>query len=158
MGLPRHNFTSAVSQPADKIEVSLEKAPKLAARAADLDRLYRNILSRPPPEWEFRPSDRFDFAVPNFLLLRQISQTIDGDAFFRLARGDKEGAAEALAAGRRITDGLRQNPLIVSCMIRVAIEALFAPATARLPEDANAWEHHSICTGANGRGPAWRPR
>ena len=130
----------AAPQPEDRVVIPQETAPKLAAMADELDRLYAKILSRPPPIWKFSPDGGFQDNRPDYLVLRQLSQLTKADALLRLARGDTNGATQAIAAGLRISKGLDAHPWIVTSMIRIAIEALYASATARLPEDANAWE------------------
>ena len=126
--------------PGDSVVMPAEKSAKLAGREGELRELYGKILSRPAPVWECHQSDGFGLAVPNFLLLRKMAQTIAVDAGLRLSHGDREGAANAIAAGLRVSESLKESPVLVSCMIRVAIEGLFAPLTARLPEEPEGWD------------------
>ena len=125
--------------PGDAVVLPADKSRPLMARGQELAELYRGILSQPAPVWTYHPKDGLTAARPDFLLLRQMAQTMQVDALLRLSQGDREEAAAALAAGLRVSESLRENPIMVSPMIRVAIEALFVPVTARLPEQPDAW-------------------
>lgn len=119
-------------------------AASMAQRADELLEIYQKILSRPAPVWEANPNDGPEMAVPNFLILRKIAQTMKVDAIVRVSRGDREGAAAALRACDRLSESLRDpstdSPELVSFMIRVAIDALMASEYARMPEQPGDWE------------------
>lgn len=118
-------------------------ADSMAQRADELLEIYQKILSRPAPVWASNPNDGPEMAVPNFLILRKIAQTLKVDALVRVARGDREGAVAALRACDRLTESLRDpltdSPELVSFMIRVAIDALMASEYARMPEQPGDW-------------------
>jgi hypothetical protein len=65
---------------------------------------------------------------------------VAADAMRRLSVGDQEGAVRAISAGRRMSVTLRQNPTIVSLMIYVAVDALFASKQAHLPASEDGLE------------------
>lgn len=141
--LPREvlNFLSATGTSDGDIIVSHGPTPAtLEAHAKDLKHLYAGVLQRDPPVWSVNPSDGLELVTPDYRAVRVLSQWIVADAYHRLEGGDEKGAEEAVTAGLRMTQDLSAQPIIVSCMIRAAIEALFAPVIARLPEDPEAMQ------------------
>ncbi len=120
----------------DQVDLAEQEFPYLENHAADLARLYQGILEREPAVWNFVPQDGMTLRVASFLTARKISQLICVDALTKLEKGDEKGAADALAAGLKMTSNLGEQPILVSQMIRAAIEALFAQIIARLPEDS----------------------
>ncbi|MGB8355887.1 MAG: hypothetical protein WCD79_18460 [Chthoniobacteraceae bacterium] len=122
------------------IKLSPKASAKLDASAADFDRLYVAILRRDPPVWGIDPSAGFDLLVPNYITLRKLAQWIVVDTYHRLELGDEKGAADAMAADLRMMHGLGEQPILVSIMINTAVKCLFAPVTARLPEDPGAMQ------------------
>jgi hypothetical protein len=79
--------------------------------------------------------------VPSYLALRYISQLVWVDALQKLEHGDQKGAADAVVAALKMTSNLNDQSILVSQMIRVAIDALYAPIIARLPEDPEGFKH-----------------
>ena len=117
----------------DEVSTKTQGATYLIEHIKDLDRLYTGILQRNPPVWSCVPEDGYAMRPPNFLVASQISKLIYADAIYKIEKGDEEGATRALTAGLRMTVNLGEQPILISQMIRTAIEALFAPAIARLP-------------------------
>jgi hypothetical protein len=134
------DFSQAVQESkSDKVVLTVKKLPDyLDQHRGDLDRLYQGVLQRVPPVWSFVPTDGMKVRVPGYLSARKLSQIICADAIYRYERGDANGAARAVAAGMKMTENLAVQPVLVSPMIRIAIEALFANAIVRLPENADA--------------------
>jgi hypothetical protein len=64
--------------------------------------------------------------APNFVLMRNWTQTFAFRSLCQLALGDAGKAAEELRVVEQFAEGLRGHPLLVSCMIRVAIYGLEA--------------------------------
>ena len=123
----------------DQIDLTVKNLPPYLDRhKEDLDRLYQGVLQRVPPVWGFVPTDGMKMRVPGFLSARKLSQIIYADAIYRFEQGDTKGAITAIAAGLKMTGNLGEQPILVCPMIRSGIEALFAKATARLPEDPDA--------------------
>lgn len=110
----------------------------LDKHAADLARLYLGILDREPAVWSLAPHDGMALRVPSYLAAREISQVICVDALMKIDHGHDQQAAMAVTAGLKLSANIGEQPILLSQMIRVAIEALFAEATARLPEDPDA--------------------
>ena len=122
----------------DQIDLTVKNLPTyLDLHKTDLDQLYQGVLQRVPPVWGFVPTDGMKMRVPGFLSARKLSQIIYADAIYRFEQGDTKGASKAVSAGLKMTDNLGEQPMIVSVMIRVAIEGLFAKAIVRLPEDTD---------------------
>jgi hypothetical protein len=134
-------FASGGIAAADRMELPPDALPFLDAHADQLALLYQHILQREPAVWALDPADGPTVRVPNFLATRKCSQLFCADALRRFSRGDVAGARSAVEAGLRMSESLREQPLIVSVMIRTAVEALFAQAQVRLPAEEDAWEH-----------------
>ena len=139
---------------ADEADLVGQDLSYLDEHAADLDRLYKGLLQRETAVWNFVPQDGMTLRVPSYLSARYISQVIWVDALRKLERGDQKGAADAVAAGLRMTSNLNDQPILVSQMIRVAIDALYAPVIARLPEDPKAFE--DLAADVNAKREVWR--
>jgi hypothetical protein len=119
----------------DQVDLEAQRFSYLKDHAGDLDRLYRGIRLREPAVWSFVPQDGMTLRVASFLTARGISQLMCVDALHKLEQGDEKGAADASAAALKMTYNLGEQPILISLMIRVAIESLFAEVIARLPED-----------------------
>lgn len=135
------------STPADQLDTTPVAPPYLKAHAEELKGICQEILKREPPVWGCDPDNWFRFLsdpdrckIPNYLVLRQLAQLFNGDALWRMQNGDSKGALATTTAGLRISKDLGKQPVLVSFMIRIAIEALFAPVTARMPENPDAWK------------------
>ena len=139
---------------ADEADLVGQDLSYLDQHAADLDRLYKGLLQRETAVWNFVPQDGMTLRVPSYLSARYISQVIWVDALRKLERGDQKGAADAVAAGLRMTSNLNDQPILVSQMIRVAIDALYAPVIACLPEDPKAFE--DLAADVNAKREVWR--
>ena len=131
---------SAIRPNSDDLVVSPQSVALLESSGAALDESYRRILAAEPASWACNPRDGFTMSVPNYMGIRQLSQIIAGDAMRRLAAGDQEGAARALAAGLRVREGLLENPTLVSLMMDVAIDALLSARQVRLPASADGFD------------------
>ncbi len=129
-------ITTAQVPPGDDLDLSKLPLAALEPHAAALDDAYRRILAAEPAMWACDPADGYTISAPNFLGLRKFAQLTSADAMRRCAAGDEAGAARAIAAGLHVGEKLRQHPALVSLMIGVAVDALFAPKQARLPADA----------------------
>lgn len=128
----------ATAAAADRSELETEARSYVAQHRHDLDRLYDGVLNREAPVWTFVPDDGMKLRPPSFLVARNISRVICADALLQIDRGDAQGAARAVEAGLKATANFEEQPIIFSQMIRVAIEALYAPVIARLPDDSEA--------------------
>jgi hypothetical protein len=124
----------------DQVDFAARDFSYLESHAGDLHRLYQGILKREPAVWNFVPQDGMTLRVASFLAARKISQLICVDALHKLEQGDEKGAADAIAAGLKMTSNIGEQPILISQMIRGAIEALFAPAIARLPEGSGSFK------------------
>lgn len=122
----------------DEVDLAKQDFSYLDEHKVDLDRLYDGVLQRPPAVWNLVLSDGLTLRVPSYLAARYMSQLIFVDALRKLQRGDQAAADRAVAAGLKFTSNIGEQPIVVSQMIRVAIEGLFAPIIARLPEDPDA--------------------
>lgn len=128
---------------ADEVDLGKHDFSYLDHHAADLDRLYQGLLQRQPAVWSFVPQDGMTLRVPSYLVARHMSQLIWVDALRKLERGDQKEAADAVAAGLKMTSNIGEQPILVSQMIRVAIDGLYAQLIARLPEDPGALKNFS---------------
>jgi hypothetical protein len=128
---------------ADEVDLVGHDFSYLDQHAADLDRLYQGLLERQPPVWNFVPQDGMTLRVPSYLAARYISQLIWVDALRKLERSNQKEAADAVAAGLKMTSNIGEQPILVSQMIRVAIDGLYAQLIARLPEDPEALKNFS---------------
>jgi len=142
------------TSPADEMKGAAQNCPYLDKHVEDLSRLYQGLLRREPPVWTFTPADGLLLRAPSYLTARKISQLVCADAYYKLEHGNEKGAAEAVAAGLKMTGNLGEQPILVSQMIRVAIEGLFAPAIARLLKEERALEQLSKDVEASREG--WR--
>lgn len=133
----------------DAVDAAAQESAYLDDHAQDLDRLYKGILQREVPVWSFNPEQGMALDGPNYLTVRTVSLLICADAFHKLEHGDKKGAAEAAIAALRITNNLGEQPTMVSHMMRVSIEGLFASVIARLPEDEDVSQLDAIEVDAN---------
>jgi len=139
---------------ADQVNLVGRDFSYLDQHAADLDRLYKGLLRRETAVWNFVPQDGMTLRVPSYLAARSISQVIWVDALNKLERGDQKGAADAVAASLKMTSNLNDQPILVSQMIRVAIDALYAPVIARLSEDPKAFKE--LAADVNAKREMWR--
>src|SRR5260370_36401890 len=144
----------ANSPEADQIDLSSHDLSYLDQHAADLDRLYQGILQRELAVWSFVPQDGMGLRVPSYLTARYMSQLIWVDALHKLERGDQKEAADAVAAGLKMTSNIGEQPILISQMIRVAIDGLYAQIVARLPEDREALKH--LATEVGAKREMWR--
>jgi hypothetical protein len=127
-----------ISRTDDQVQAFTRPLPYLDEHSDDLDRLYRGILQREPAIWSFVPQDGMTLRVASFLAARSMSQLICVDALRKIEKGDEKGACDAIQAGLKMTSNIGEQPILVSQMIRVAIEGLFTQVIARLPEDPDA--------------------
>jgi len=139
---------------ADQVNLVGRDFSYLDQHAADLDRLYKGLLRRETAVWNFVPQDGMTLRVPSYLAARSISQVIWVDALNKLERGDQKGAADAVAASLKMTSNLNDQAILVSQMIRVAIDALYAPVIARLSEDPKAFKE--LAADVNAKREMWR--
>jgi hypothetical protein len=131
---------SAKLPAADELDLSKLPVAAIEPHGAELDAAYRRILAAEPAQWACNPADGPTISVPNFLALRMFAQLTTAESMRRLAAGDEEGAARAIAAGLRVRERLDQNPALVSLMIGVALDALYAPKQARLAATGDGLE------------------
>ena len=124
----------------DIINLDTTSTAYLEKHAEILADIYKGVLSREPPRWLFDPQEGPALRVPNYLLLRQFAQIATADALRRMSLGDHAGAVNAIAAVQRINEGVKGNPILISQMIHVAVEALTARARCRLPAEPGGWE------------------
>jgi hypothetical protein len=157
-------YSSSLRSAGDRLEMPSEVSAQLEARRHDFDNLYAGVLKRDAPVWKMNPYDGCELVVPNFLAARSLAQWIYLDACHHLAMGDERGAITAVSAGLRVTQNFGEQPILVSNMIRAAIQALFAPVIARLPEDPGALQGLAAEVDAQRRGflrtvqlEAWGP-
>lgn len=125
----------------DSIKLPPAASATLEAKKQDFDQLYSAVLQREAPVWSYDPEDGFFIQVPNFLTMRKLSQWIMVDALHRLELGDSKAAANAVSANLLMTRNLGQQPILVSNMIRIAIEGLLTRAQARLPAEPDGLKH-----------------
>lgn len=128
---------------ADEVDVAGRDLSYLDQHASDLDRLYQGLLQREPPVWSFVPQDGMTLRVPSYLAAHYMSQLMWVDALRKLDRGNQKEAADAVAAGLKMTSNIGKQPILLSQMIRVAIDGLYAQLIARLPEDPEALKNFS---------------
>ncbi len=121
----------------DDFDLSAQPVAAIEPLGAALEADYRRILAVEPPAWACDPRDGWSMNAPNFLGIRKFSQLAAADALRRLAAGDQEGAARALAAGLHLREGLRQNPTLVSLMVDVSVDGLLSAEQVRLPAAQN---------------------
>jgi hypothetical protein len=129
--------------PSDSVELGAIQTPWLDQHREALNRIYERILMREPAVWTFDPENIPLVRVPNFLVLRKLSQTFFADSLHRIQCGDAVGARSAVQAGLKMTEGLRESPLLVSLMIRVAIEAMFTRSQVRLAAEFDSSQNVS---------------
>jgi len=124
---------SAKRPPSDDLDLSSQSVAAFEPAAAALDADYRRILEAEPAIWASDPHDGYYISVPNFLGIRKFVQLTAADSMRRLAIGDQDGAARALAAGLRLRSGLLENPTMSSLMIAIAVDGMLAEKQVRLP-------------------------
>ena len=124
----------------DDVNLGKTSSAFLDEHSETLVGIYARIISREPPRWAFEPKDGPVLRVPNFLMLRQLAQITTADALRRISLGDHAGAVSAIAAMQRINEGVHGNPILVSRMIHVAIEACTTRARCRLPAEPGEWK------------------
>jgi hypothetical protein len=140
MGTPKEAIEiigAVADEKGDSIKLPAGAAAVLDSRANDFDRVYNGVLEREPVVWEMDPAVGPQVLVPNYLSERYLAQWIVADAYRRLEKGDQKRAADAVAAEMRMIQNMGKQPVLVSLMIDISIESLFAPAIARLPEGPN---------------------
>ncbi|MEA3213096.1 MAG: hypothetical protein QOE70_6153 [Chthoniobacter sp.] len=133
-------LTSTETSAADRVDLAAPGTPFLDAHADQLAQIYQAILEREPAVWAFDPANLPVPPVPNFLATRLCAQLFCADALRRFSLGDSGGANSAVHAGLRMSEKLRDQPILVSIMVQIAVEALFAKAEARLPAETGAWD------------------
>ena len=126
---------------ADQVDLARQDLSYLDVHAGDLDCLFQGLLQRQPAVWSFVPQDGMTLRVPSYLAARSMSQLIWVDALRKLERGDQKEAADAVTAGLKMTSNIGEQPILLSQMIRVAIDGFYAQLIARLPEDPEALEN-----------------
>lgn len=139
---------------ADDVGARAQDFAYLDEHAADLKRLYQGILRREPAVWIFVPQDGLTLRVASFLAARDMSQLICVDALRKIESRDENGACDVVEAGLKMTSNIGEQPILLSQMIRVAIEGLFAQVIARLPEDPKALRR--LATEAGEKRERWR--
>jgi len=139
----RSEFDNALSEIIALLDVTKSKGDVVSLEGYKTDfldensdrflKLYEGILSREPPRWKFTYNDAYFGGNPNWLALRKLALSIRADATRRYAKGDIEGAKKTVLAVHKLTAGMRENPLLVSGMIGVALEAMVASVEVYFP-------------------------
>lgn len=72
-------------------------------------------------DWGFGESDDFFVELPHLAMLRESARLLAADARARMALNDHEGAAERIAAMFRMSRHLRDDEIIISSLVAMAI-------------------------------------
>ena len=83
-------------------------------------------LTRPSARFPIRWSDGFDAMLPHLARLKGLQQWIELRTRVRLAQGDVEGAYNDARAAIRLADVEREEPLLISQLVRIAQQSIAA--------------------------------
>ena len=83
-------------------------------------------LHRPSARYPVRWSDGFNALLPHLARLKGLQQWIELRTRARLAQGDVEGAFEDARTALRLADVEREEPLLISQLVRIAQQAIVA--------------------------------
>ncbi len=133
-------YTSKLPMSSDRTESADSACPHLTAKSDELEGIYKAILAQEPPAWEFDPKSGLSQRMPSGLVLRKLCQMIGVDSIRRSSNGDMQGAADAVNAALRVSEGFRNSRSLVAEMISCAVECLLATCVAQLPEEPHALE------------------
>ncbi|HWB60341.1 MAG TPA: hypothetical protein VG733_12675, partial [Chthoniobacteraceae bacterium] len=126
-------YVSTVNIPGDMVKNVPKASAWLDGHAEDFNRLYQGLLQGDAPVWSCNPEEGSMARMPNLDAMRKVAELICSDAYHRIQKNDTKGAADAIAAGRRMVQNLGEQPIMASNMIYLGIEAQYAPVLARLP-------------------------
>lgn len=70
--------------------------------------------------------------LPHLAHLRQAARVLSLEAMLAAERGQPERATEAILAGLRTGNALRNEPILISQLVRIAIHGIVAPAMERV--------------------------
>lgn len=117
------NFTlpNPAGKPAEDILVMLRK---FDGELAELATASQRPYSRFPIHYE----ENFNALLPYLAVLKSWTQVASLRAKARLATGDVEGAFTDVKLCFRIADGLREDPLLISLLVRIACESIATSA------------------------------
>ncbi len=130
----------------DRIEPIEGGTPWLDAHAEQLHGIYRGILARESAVWGWawgvEGAESGELArFPSAPALRKLAHLFGADAYRRIQLGDHAGAADAIGAGLKMSQSLREQPWFVSLMLRMAVEDTFLVAQTHLPPDSQPHPH-----------------
>jgi hypothetical protein len=93
---------------------------------ADLGELQREAARRPLARWPIRYDDEMPYAIllPHLARIKGSAQMLHLRAAARFAAGDTAGGLADLELGMRLAESLRDEPLLISQLVRIACHAL----------------------------------
>jgi hypothetical protein len=88
--------------------------------------MVAQALNRPSARYPVRWNDGFNALLPHLAKLKALQQWIELRTRARLAQGDVDGAFEDARAAIRLADVEREEPLLISQLVRIAQQAIVA--------------------------------
>jgi hypothetical protein len=117
--------------------------PELAAfldeRSAELAAIRRRLIDGPQPLWELKIEQLFAAPIPNLLGNIDLQKLLLADALSRQAGGDRRGALESLEASWRLNAALRDDPVLITQLIRIAVARMQVGALRQLGDVPEVW-------------------
>lgn len=91
---------------------------------AELEELAAAAAQRPRMRFPVRYEEGFDALLPHLARLKSITAVLQLRAVARLRTGDTEGAMSDILLGYRLRDGLVDDPLLITLLVRISLETL----------------------------------
>jgi hypothetical protein len=131
-GLPIVSTSDAIPPPGQAWE-KLAKAEQLVDQyAAQLERLHQAAAMDGQARYPVDLSRGPETIVSHVQHLRQAARVLALDAHVRAHRGDVEGAVHSMTTIAALADSLDREPIMVSQLVRVAIESIAVNTMAEL--------------------------
>jgi len=104
-------------KPADDVLLGLSKFDSQLAEFADVAHCPRNVY---PIHYE----ETFNALLPHLASMKGISRIYQVRALARMESGDGQGAANDVRMIFRMSDSLQEDPMLISQLVRIAVEAI----------------------------------
>ena len=116
-----------------------ELAAHLEAHAEELEALRRRLTDGPPPRWELQIERLFSAPIPNLIGNINLQKLLLADALAHGAGGDHEGALECLEASWKLNAALREDPVLITQLIAIAVTRMQVGTLRQLREVPEVW-------------------
>ncbi len=126
LGLWQAYYRSLTNWPKSEVEQTPGKDVLLALgrRDADLAELRAAMAERPECRFPLRYSDGFSMLLPQLSHLKRMSLMLRLRSVALLAEGRTDEALQDALLGFRLGDAIADEPILISSLVRVAIDAL----------------------------------